>query len=118
MDHANAVLNEMVDDGTITATERAEMVLGAHPRRMSTLLAPFERCGQFQKLIIEDHEECVLPDAAWAAYQEGGDKEAFARNRALFFRSTAMPSLASALRGVREGDQATFRCFGDRLQRG
>ena len=118
MDHANAVLSEMVNDGTITATERAEMVLGAHPRRMTTLLGPFAKDGRFQKLVVEDQEECVLPDAAWAEYQEDGDEEAFALKKALFFRSTAMPSLASALKRVREGDQETLRFFADRLQDG
>jgi hypothetical protein len=118
MDHANAVLAQMVDEGAITAQERARMVLGAYARRKSELLAPFTKEGQFQHLIVEDCEISVLPDAAWADYQRDGDKEALATKHALFFRSVFMPSLASALTRVRDGDGEALRSFADRLQDG
>lgn len=111
MDHANAVLHEMVDEGAITAGERAGMVLGAHPRRKAELLAPFAEEGRFQKLILEDYGESVLPDPAWTEYQNGGDKGALARKRTLFFRATFMPSLASGLSRVRDGDREALRLF-------
>jgi SAM dependent carboxyl methyltransferase len=53
MDHANAVLSEMVKDGTITVEERTRIVIGSHPRRMSDLLAPFSTSKQFQSLNVE-----------------------------------------------------------------
>jgi hypothetical protein len=118
MDDANAVLREMVDEGTITAQERARMVLRSHPRQKSELLAPFAKEGRFQNLMVEDCEVSTLPDLAWAEYQQDGDKEALARKKALFFRATFMPSLASALTGVRAADGEALHSFADRLQDG
>jgi S-adenosylmethionine-dependent carboxyl methyltransferase len=118
MDDANAVLQEMVDEGAITAQEWARMVLRSHLRRKSELLAPFAKEGQFQKLIVEDCEVSTVPDPVWAKYQQDGDKEALARDKALFFRSTFMPSLASSLTRVRAGDAEALRVFADRLQDG
>lgn len=118
MDHANAELAEMVDEGTITAEERARMVLGTYARRKDELLAPFANTGEFQHLIVEDCEISALPDAAWADYQVDGDKEALATKKALFFRAIFMPSLASALTRVRDGDREALRAFADRFQGG
>jgi hypothetical protein len=118
MDHANAVLQEMVEERAITAAERAGMVLGAHPRQKGELLAPFANEGHFQELVLEEYGESLLHDPACAEYRERGDKEAFARKRALFFRATFMPSLASALSRVRDGDREALRIFADRLEDG
>ena len=118
MDHANAVLAEMVDEGAITAEERTRMVLGSYPRRKDELLAPFVEEGRFQQLTVEECDISPLPDAAWAAYQLDGDKEALAKNKALFFRAVFMPSLASALTRVRAGDGEAVSRFADRLQDG
>jgi hypothetical protein len=118
MDHANAVLQEMVEESAIMADERATMVLGSHPRQKREVLAPFAKDGQFQLLVVEDYEESALPDAAWTEYQNRGDKETLAGKRALFFRSTFMPSLASALTRVRDGDRIALTTFADRLESG
>jgi hypothetical protein len=118
MDQANAVLAEMVVDGAITAEERARMVLGSHPRRKRELLAPFARDKHFQHLTVEDFEMFELPDIAWTDYERDGDKGALATKHALFFRSVFMPSLASALDGVRSGDAEALRIFGNRLETG
>jgi SAM dependent carboxyl methyltransferase len=118
MDHANAVLTEMVHDRAITAEERDRMVVGSYPRRKSELLAPFAKAGQFQHLVVEDCELAALSDAAWLAYQLDGNKEALATKQSLFFRAIFMPSLASALTRVRAGDGEALRNFADRLQAG
>jgi hypothetical protein len=118
MDQANAVLAEMVADGSLTAKDRERMVLKTHPRRRADLLAPFERDGKFQHLSVEDFETSALPDAAWTDYERDGNKEALAAKHALFFRSVFMPSLASGLDRVRSGDAEALRIFGDRLEAG
>jgi hypothetical protein len=118
MDQANAVLAEMVTEGALMAADRARMVLTAHPRRKCDLLAPFEGDGRFQQLSVEAFETTALPDAAWADYERDGNKEALASKHALFFRSIFMPSLASALDGVRSGDAEALRNFADRLEAG
>jgi len=97
-DEANAALEEMVTDGTITSEERSRMVLGSYPRRKSDLLAPFAANGKFRQLTVEDCEMYELPDAAWAEYQRDGDKEALVTKHVLFFRSIFVPSLASGAR--------------------
>jgi hypothetical protein len=118
MEDANAVLREMVDEGTITAEERAQMALGVYPRSKDAIFAPFVEKGRFQGLTIEDYQTMTLPDAAWADCQLNGDKEAMATKNALFFRAVFMPTLASALIRVRCGDGEALRSFADRLQDG
>jgi len=118
MDRANEVLGEMVADGSITSEERARMVVGSHERRKGDLLAPFARDGRFQGLSVEELEVFELRDAGWADYEQDGNKEAFAEKHALFFRAIFMPSLASAVDGVRSGDAEALRMFADRLETG
>ena len=118
MESANAVLEEMVEEGVITAGERAAMVVGAHPRKKHEVLAPFAKDGFFHRLAIENYDELGLPDAAWTEYRNAGDKEALASKRALFFRSTFMPSLASALRRGPDGNREAIAAFADRLEIG
>jgi hypothetical protein len=118
MDEANAVLSEMVADGLITSEERARMVIASYPRQKRDLLAPFERDGRFQHLIVEDVEVSRLPDAALVEYEQDGNKDALAMKHSLFFRAVFMPSLACALDSVRAGDAAALRAFGDRLETG
>jgi hypothetical protein len=118
MDHANAVLSEMVKDGAIAVEERARMVLGSHPRRMSDLLAPFAASKKFHNLAVEAFDESIVTDSAWKEYEKDGDRKALATKHALFFRSVFSPSLAVALTRVRAGDVEAAGAFGDRLESG
>lgn len=105
MDHANAVLSELVTTGLITAEERGQMTLASCPRRQRDLLAPFAGHGQFKGLTVERCMTSVGPDTAWAEYELDKDAEALARKRTLFFRAIFVPSLAQALgtnRGAEE----------------
>jgi hypothetical protein len=113
---AEETLVQMIDEGTLSAAERARMVVGCHVRHKSELLAPFEDSGQFQHLGLEDFAMFAVPDAAWEQYGQDGDCEKLARAHAAFFRATFMPSLASAL--DRSGDAGVVRAFGDRLEGG
>ena len=118
MDQANEVLTEMVRDGLMSTEERARMVIGSHPRRMTDLLAPFATSERFQDLTVEAFEESKVADPAWAQYEKDGDGKALATKQALFFRSVFAPSLAIALTRVRAGDSEALRAFGDRLENG
>jgi hypothetical protein len=113
---ANAVLAEMAAAGEITADERSRMIVGAYPRRKRDLLAPFAANGKFQQLTVESCEMFELPDAAWTDYQHDGDKEALTSKHALFFRSIFVPSLASALVPVREGDSEALVTFSNQIE--
>jgi hypothetical protein len=116
MDHANAVLAEMVASGAIKSEERARMLLLAYPRRMSELLAPFESGRRFENLIVEQSEVYAVPDPDWPEYQCDHDGKKLAAKHAGFFRATFMPSLASALDPERRPEGR--RLFIDRLARG
>jgi|HubBroStandDraft_1064217.scaffolds.fasta_scaffold00898_11 long-chain acyl-CoA synthetase len=117
MDHANAVLAEMVDEGTIRPDERKRMVVGSYARRSRDLLAPFEREGHFQGLSVEccDFSELVDPSLAASDPDADANTNAIASHLAQIFRATYAPSLASALAGARNGEG---RAFADRLESG
>jgi hypothetical protein len=113
---ANETLTQMIDEGKLTSSERARMVVGCHVRHKRELLAPFENDGRFQNLSLEDFGMFVVPDAAWDQYGQDDDRENLARAHAAFFRATFLPSLASALDC--SGDVDAVRAFGDRLEKG
>jgi hypothetical protein len=96
-DAANDCLAELVAGGTLSAAERARMVVPSRFRNRSQLLAPFAETGSFAGLTVENCEVLRLPEAAWAAYQKHGDARLLAAQRAGFFRSVFMPTLATAL---------------------
>jgi hypothetical protein len=114
MSHANEVLIEMVDDGTIKAEERARMVVGSYPRGRRALLAPFEPSGQFQQLIVESCELSVIDDTAWAAYERDQNKDAWATHHARFFRATFASSLMLGLTNASAAEER--RAFADQLE--
>jgi hypothetical protein len=118
LDHANAELAAMVDEGAITADERRRMALNVWPRRMSDLVAPFAADGCFQSLILKATETCLLSDSAWACYETDGDAETLATKHAMFFRTVFTPTLASFLDAVRAGEPSASVSFADRLTSG
>jgi len=116
MEDANAVLEAMVDARSITAEERARMVLGTWARRKTDLLAPFGHNGRFHGLTVEHCDMSGVEDTAWVRYQIDQDGEALARGRAAFFRSTFAPSLARALTAGE--DPGAAQAFSERLEQG
>ena len=118
MDQANAVLAEMVSDGAISAEERTHMAIKNHLQRKQELLEPFAAKARFQGLELEHYELHELPDPAWTAYEHERDPEALAARQARFIRSVFLPSLASAIHRVRQGDVAALQVFADRLESG
>jgi hypothetical protein len=116
MDLANATLADMVAEGIVATDERARMVHGALLRPLRDLLAPFAREPHFAGLTVEHSEVHPVPDAAWAAFEQDGGKEALASARTSFFRVTYAPTLAGALADA--GDAERRRGFFDRLESG
>ena len=117
LDHANAELTTMVDEGAISAEERRRMALNVWPRRMADLVAPFAG-GRFHSLSLKASETRLLPDAAWAAYEEDHDGQALATKQAMFFRAVFAPTLASYLDAVRAFGRGASAAFTDRLTSG
>ncbi|HUI97910.1 MAG TPA: hypothetical protein VLX44_19285 [Xanthobacteraceae bacterium] len=96
---ANETLAQMMDEGTLSAAERARMVVGCHARYKSELLAPFENGRQFDHLRLDDFAMFAVPDAAWDQYGQDGDRDRVARAR-----------------GVLSCDLHAVACFGARLR--
>jgi hypothetical protein len=115
-DHANAVLEEMVTDGAITSDERSRMAIRVHPTRERDRLAPFQRNGEFEQLVVEDSRMSEVPDAAWEQFEIDRDVEALANRRALFVRSVFAPSLACALSPARGTNGVASLAFADQLE--
>jgi hypothetical protein len=82
MDHAYAVLGDMVANGAVSTDERARMALGVWPRRRRDLLAPFRKDGRYRNLTVEYCEASELPDPAWVDYERDGNKEALVNKHA------------------------------------
>jgi SAM dependent carboxyl methyltransferase len=116
MNHANAVLAEMVAEGAITDDERGRMLLLSYPRRASELLAPFAEGKGFEGLVVEHCDGFPVPDPDWPQYERDGDGDKLAAKHTGFYRATFMPSLASALAPER-GTEGR-RAFTDRLSEG
>jgi hypothetical protein len=116
MDHANAVLSELVVSHAITAEERSRMTLGACPRREQDLLAPFAQTGRFKALVVEHCSTSKPIDSAWIDYEGDQDRAALAGKRALFFRVIFVPALSQALDPSRGVEQR--QAFADRLEQG
>ena len=113
-DTANDCLAELVAAGTLSPAERARMVVPSRFRSRSRLLEPFAETGLFAGLTVEHCEVFRVPEAAWAAYQQHGDAQLLANQRAGFFRSVFMPTLATALDPVRS--QSDRSAFADALE--
>ena len=116
MDHANAVLAELVDAGVVSAEERSRMTIASCPRRERDLLAPFAESGQFKGLTVEHVSTRDIPDGMWSDYARDGDAMALASKLALFFRVIFVPSIVQALVATRSGEER--RAFADRLEEG
>jgi hypothetical protein len=97
MDHINAELAEMANDGSITAAERRRIVLPAHPKSRNNLLSPFDRSGRFAGLVMEHCDVSPGPDPVWSAYQVHWDPHKCAAQHAGFARAAFGPSFAAAL---------------------
>ena len=115
-DHVDAVIADMVAEGTIDADERARMVIAGWQRSEREYLAPFQQDGQFHGLTVEYCHSAARPDPIWEQFQRDRDTDAFASKQAAHFRATFVPSLATAL--TRANDGAARRAFADRIERG
>jgi hypothetical protein len=114
---ANAVLEEMVNEGVITSTERCQMTLMNHLRPESDLLSPFKRHGEFCGLVVEDCKKCRLPDYAWEEYERNRDEHALTASRVSFFRTAFLPSFACALNHGNNNCGETLNRFADELEK-
>ena len=115
-DATNAVLEEMVTDGSIKAEERIRMTLRVHPQRQRDRLALFESSGEFQQLTVENSQMSEVSDAAWEQFELDRDIDALATRRALFLRSIFVPSFVCSLGPASTGNGAARVVFANELE--
>lgn len=97
MDAANAVLGQLVDDGTIRATEYARMTIPTWNRTHREFLAPLTDGQHAAAWTVEEHELLTAPDTLLQEFERTGDAAAFAQAVTAFFTAAFAPSLLSAL---------------------
>jgi hypothetical protein len=113
-DAANESLGELVNSGVLGAEERAQIVVAGCGRDRARLLEPFAETGSFAGLSVEHCEVFRMPDAAWDAYCEHGDKLRLAEQRARWFRAAFVPTIVSQLDPARSS--ADRQIFADMLE--
>lgn len=109
-------LDELGDDGLLTADEVARMCIPTVARRAADFVAPFAPSGRFERLEIEDLQIFDATDRFWERYRADSDAETFGSRWAGFARASVFPALTPAL----ENGAADFRRneFFDRLEKG
>ncbi|MEZ5784982.1 MAG: hypothetical protein R3D62_00510 [Xanthobacteraceae bacterium] len=96
MDMVNAVLQDLVREGLLTAEEHGRMVIPTYNRMAREYLQPFEN-GAAGGLRLERHELTILPDPIWAAFQSSGQADVFAAAYVDFFEAAFGPSIFTVI---------------------
>ena len=106
MDLANGVLGAMVAEGTLSASDYAEMTLPTRPRTREEFTAPFDDGGL--PLVLEEFVIAETPNAAMLRWEETGDAAQFAAAITGFFIGAFAPSLFGDAQAPRELFAAKF----------
>lgn len=117
MDMVNAVLQELVRDGLLSAEEYGRMVIPTYNRMAREYLQPFEN-GASGGLRLERHELTILPDPIWAAFQSSGQADVFAAAYVDFFKAAFGPSIFTVVEKSRseQEQQRVKEVFSNRLR--
>lgn len=104
MDMANASLHAMVEERWLRADEYARMMIPTYRRTPEEFLQPFFGQEVNEDLELEDHSLVILPDLLHERYEDDGDVDAYARERAAQFTATYGDSLFRVLDEDRTSD--------------
>ena len=104
MEMANASLRAMVDGQWLRAAEYERMMIPAYRRTPEEFLQPFFGQEVNEDLELEDHSLVILPDLLYERYEEDGDLDAHAAERAVQFTATYAGSLFGSLDADRSAD--------------
>jgi hypothetical protein len=119
IDLANAVLQQLVKDGTLYPEEYKEMAIPTYYRTAQEWKEPFTSDSSFTQAFSLDHfEEFSLPDVYLEQFQQDGDAQAFAKAYAGFFKAAFEPCLFVNLSDKRtsENRQQVSDLFSQRMQ--
>ena len=108
-DAAVQAIADMEEDGLLSGSERAGMVLPFHHRTHEEMLAPFGRPGLRSRWRVLSCSITPIGDTAHDQFVRDGNPKALAATRAGFFRATFGPILASSLgSGRTDGERREF----------
>lgn len=117
IDLANAVLQRMVKNGTISPEEYDEMAVPTYYRTAQEWKEPFTSDSNFA-LSLDYFEEFPLPDVYLERFEQDGDAQAFTKAYTGFFKAAFEPCLFVNLSDKRTPDdrQRVINLFSQRLQ--
>jgi len=92
-------LDELASEGTLVADERAAMHVPIYFRNADEWRAPF--ADPALPLELVDYREELLPDGLWEAFEQSGDRDAYAAAWVGWLRAFSEPLLAGALHRAR-----------------
>src|SRR5579885_882420 len=117
MDLANAVLQELVQDGTLQAGEYEAMAIPTYYRTAEEWKEPFIKDADFA-LSLEHFEEFALPDVYLEQFERDGDARRFAQAYTGFFKAAFEPCLFVSLSDNRtpESRQQIIDLFSQKLR--
>jgi hypothetical protein len=119
IDLANAVLQQLMKDGTLNPEEYEEMAILTYYRTTEEWKEPFSSDSNIAQSLSLDHfEEFALPDVYFERFQRDGDAAAFAAAYAGFFKAAFEPCLFVNLSDKRtpEDRQQVIDLFSQKLQ--
>lgn len=121
IDLANQILQQLVKDGTLKATEYEQMAVPTYYRTAEEWKEPFmsdSTFAQAEALSLDYFKEVTLPDVYLERFQQDGDAQAFAEAYTGFFKAAYEPCLFVNLNDKRTPDsrQQVIDLFSQRLQ--
>ena len=106
MQIANAVLLEMVGEGSLGLDEYEQMALPTYYRSREEFIAPLRGGPLAEAFELEACSEAVLPDPLWSSFRQVGDLGAYAAGVAGFLRAFSEPSLFGSIAARRSAQVA------------
>jgi hypothetical protein len=121
IDLANAVLQQLVKEGVIEASEYEQMAIPTYYRTAAEWKEPFTSGSNFAQtlgLSLDHFEELRLPDVLLQKFEQDGNAEAFAQAYTGFFKAAYEPCLFVSLSDSRtpEDRQQIVDSFAEKLR--
>jgi len=121
IDLANSVLQELVKEGVLFASEYEGMAIPTYYRTAEEWKEPFTSASNAARrlpLSFDYFEEIRLPDVYLEQFEQSGDAEAFAEGYTGFFKAAYEPCLFVSLSNSRtpQDRQHVIESFSQRLQ--
>ncbi len=106
LDLANAVLLELVDEGTLDKGEYEQTVIPTYYRTREEFTRPLREEPLVGVFELESCSDAALSDPLWSEFQRTGDRRDYATNVSDFLRAFSEPSLFGRVADVRSAEAA------------